>query len=102
MLTVALDRIGRQGNYRQVPGKLPAVLHLSDAPRGVEAIHLRHLAVHQHQIELLALDGLDRLQAVLDRVALHTALAQHSRANMRLTWLSSASSYAGAGRQGRP
>ena len=57
MLTVALDRIGRQRDYWQVPGKLPAALHLADASRGFEAIHLRHLTVHQHQVEPLALDG---------------------------------------------
>ena len=39
----------------------------SDAARGLEAVHLRHLHVHQHHVVGLALDRLDRLDAVATR-----------------------------------
>jgi len=36
---------------------------LADGPCRLQAIHLRHLQIHQHQIIWLPLDGFDRLES---------------------------------------
>ncbi len=36
----------------------------SDSARGFKAVHLRHLAVHEHEVESRAFDGFDSGRAV--------------------------------------
>ena len=58
-------------------GELAGTFQFTDPPCSLEAVHFRHLAVHQRQVESLALDGPELPKPVLDCVALHTALPQH-------------------------
>jgi len=54
-LLVALDRVGCHGDDRQVPA---GVLFSSPyGGGGLEPIHLRHLHVHQHDIEAFLIEG---------------------------------------------
>ncbi len=40
-------------------------VHGADAARGLEAVHARHVAVHQHQLVVLLREALERLDAVV-------------------------------------
>ena len=46
------------------PRRLVAVAALEDPARGLDAVHLGHLDVHQHHVVGLALDRIEHLQAV--------------------------------------
>jgi hypothetical protein len=37
---------------------------LADRPRGLEAVHLRHLNVHQHQVKAVTIESCQSLTAV--------------------------------------
>jgi len=58
-----LEIVGGKGDDRQ---PLTAGQHLSDGAGGLKAVHDRHLAIHQHQIEGSVARRLDRFLAVLD------------------------------------
>jgi hypothetical protein len=65
VLAVALHGVGgHRDDARALAGR-PA---LHDATRRLEAIHIRHLHVHRHHVVDLALDRLDRLEAVAGHV----------------------------------
>ena len=78
----------------------------ADRRRRLEAVHLRHLHVHQHDVEALRRAPLDRLAAVVDdRRPWWPALLEQPRATRWLTGLSSASRTCSAPRRrrrGRP
>ena len=50
---------------------------LADAARGVEAVHLGHLDVHQHDVVGLPLERLERLEAVRRDVGAVAQLVEH-------------------------
>ncbi len=61
-LTVALHGIGGHGDNRQMAAG--RFFPLANRRRRLEAVHLRHLNVHQHQIERRVLQRLHRFPAV--------------------------------------
>src|SRR5919106_817245 len=74
LLAVALHRLRRHRDDRQgaAPRQLPDLLD------GLDAVHLRHHDVHQHDVDLdVALDLLDRVAAVVRRDDLHSLLIEH-------------------------
>ena len=69
-LAIPLHGMGSHGNNGDVPSGSP--LASTDRQRGLEAVHLGHLHVHQHQIERLPIEGRHRLLAAAcnhDRVS---------------------------------
>ena len=60
-------------------GRLASGPSRVDAARGFEAIHLGHLHVHQHHIIGLALDALDRLDAIGGQVGAVAHLLQQAQ-----------------------
>ncbi len=61
-LAVALEGVGGHGNDRHVPAVQP--LASADGQGGLQAVHFRHLHVHQHEVELLVSHGGHRLPAI--------------------------------------
>ena len=73
----------------------PTALPTPDAARGRESVHLRHAAVHEHDIEFRPCDGRDGFGPVLDHFDRRSKSATSaSVAISRLTALSSATSAA--------
>src|SRR5690349_21729503 len=64
-LAIALHRIGR---HCDDPWTLTGFPSGSDRSRGLEAVHLGHLHVHQHDVVGLTRDTLDGLDAVRRKV----------------------------------
>ena len=62
----------------------------ADGPSGFEAVHFRHLDIHQDEVEALRAEGLESLFAVFDRDDVMAALLRIPRATRWLTGLSSA------------
>ena len=67
--------MGREGDDGEPD---PALLGLqgADAPRGLEAVHLRHAAVHQDQVDAAATCDLQRVAAVDGHLRLHAEPSQ--------------------------
>ena len=61
MLAVPLHGVGRHGDDIVAAGAAPV---MTQAPGRFQAIHLRHLHVHQHDVVRLALEGLQGFDAV--------------------------------------
>jgi hypothetical protein len=68
-------RRGRDDSGLAVRGK-----HLADLPRGLVAVHVRHLHIHQHKIIMAALQRDDRRETVRDGVR---AVAEPSEETQR-------------------
>jgi hypothetical protein len=62
-LAIALHGVGRHGDDGHMFARLP--LALSQQPRGGEAVQLRHLHVHQHEVEGFAGECVQRFAAVV-------------------------------------
>ena len=60
-------------------GRSPGRPARADAARRLEAVHLGHLHVHQHHVVGLALDRLDRLDAVARQVGAVAHLLQQAQ-----------------------
>ena len=65
LLLIALEGIRRQGNDRNAR-RLRAHLAFADGAGRLEAVHDGHLAIHEHDIEGLARDGVDGLATISD------------------------------------
>ena len=78
---LALLAQGAGGDGDQV-GRACAGRGIQDAPAGLQAVHHRHLDVHQDHIIRLALHGLQGFQAVLHQVGAVAQLAQHQHGQL--------------------
>ena len=76
-LAIALHGVGRHGDDPRATHVGPAPVDLAG---GLEAVHLRHLHVHQNHVVRLPLDGVDRLEPVGRHVGAVAHLAEQPRA----------------------
>ena len=53
------------------------VVQFADGGRGLKAVHFRHLHVHQHHVEILLLEQIQGLPAVLGDLDRVPAISQH-------------------------
>ena len=61
--------------------------HLAQGPRSGQAIHDRHLEVHQHQIEIHLLNGVKRLLAIFAQGQINAQRLQDQLQNPTIGWV---------------
>ena len=74
-LFVALHGVGRQRHDGQVGAT--ALRKIADRCGGLVAVHHRHLAIHQHEVEISGAHPVDGLRTIAGHLVLQTELGQH-------------------------
>ena len=97
-LAVALHGIGRQGDDGDATGC--ASFLGADRARGLEAIHVGHLAIHEHQIVDGVIESRDGLPAIRDHVDVMSGLLQQAHGDLLIHPIVLGDQNAPAGRGG--
>ena len=75
LVAVSLHRVGGEG-HNPDPARAAGGFELAEAASGGVAVHFRHLAIHQHDIVMDAVDGFERLKPVGRDVGRETEFLQ--------------------------
>src|SRR5829696_8419725 len=89
LVAVALHGVRR---HRDDPRSVARPAALADLPRGLEAVKLGHLNVHEHDVVPLALEGIEHLAPVFDDVGVVAEPSEQREGQLPVDALSSATS----------